>query len=175
LAAIADQIAFIEIREQVNYHRHSFRQLGKLERRLALAANVALGSAIVIGATLGSTAYFFGGQEVAWWRPTASVLLGALPAAMSAFNGIRADGDLVRLVERSAMTAATLARLNRTILSGPLTYDRVIGAATRVAAIMAAERSEWRFVLESRRTRTHRRRAMRRSWFAKFRRHREAS
>jgi ABC-type multidrug transport system fused ATPase/permease subunit len=175
MPAMAEQLVAIEIREQVHYHRRAFRQLGKLERRLALAANVALGAAIAVGGALGIAAYFLGGLEAVWWKPTASVLLAALPAAMAAFNGIRADGDLVRLVERSAMTAAALARLGRAVSSAPLTYDRVASAAARAAAIMANERSEWRFVLESRRTRTKRRQAMRRHWLAKFRRPQKAS
>jgi hypothetical protein len=169
LSAMAEQLVAVEIREQVTYHRGAFRQLGKLERRLAFAASVALYTTILVGGALGIAAYLLGGMEAVWWKPAASVLLAALPAAMSAFNGIRADGDLVRLVERSAITASALARLSRSVSQLPLTYDRIAAAATRVATIMANERSEWRFVLESRRSRTKRRKALRRHWLASLR------
>ena len=154
IAAAAEQLVTIEIPEQVNYHREVFRQLGTFERRLALAANMALAAAIGVAATLGIAAYILGSVDLVWWKPIASVLLGALPAAMTAFNGIRADVDLVRLAERSEMTAAALGRLGNAISGRPLTYDRVAGAAIRIASMMANELSEWRFVLESRRART---------------------
>jgi hypothetical protein len=48
-------------------------------------------------------------------------------------------------------------------MNAPLTYDRVAVAANRTAEIMANELSEWRFVLESRRTRTKRRQGLARS------------
>jgi hypothetical protein len=71
------------------------------------------------------------------------------------------------------MTASSLARIGRTVSQLPLTYDGLAAAAARVATIMANERSEWRFVLESRRTRSKRRKAMRRHWRSRFRLRRE--
>jgi hypothetical protein len=173
LSSLAKQLVGQEIHEQVTYHRGAVRQLGTLERRLAFAASLALYTTILVGGALGVAAYFLGGLEAVWWKPAANVLLAALPAAMTAFNGIRADSDLVRLVERSAMTASSLARIGRTVSQLPLTYDGLAAAAARVATIMANERSEWRFVLESRRTRSKRRKAMRRHWRSRFRLMRE--
>ena len=170
LSAMSEQLVAVEIGEQIGYHRRAFRQLGKLERRLALAANAALGAAVAVGGALAATAYLGGGLDAVSWKPMANILLAALPAAMTAFNGIRADSDLVRLVERSAITAAALARLGRAIRRSAMTYDRLTGAAIHTVSIMASERAEWRFVLESRRTRTSRRRAIRRSWFRRLRR-----
>ena len=68
----------------------------------------------------------------------------------------RAEADLVRLTERSAAAAIALARLRRVIGAAAPTYDRIAVAALRAAAIMAAELSDWRFVLERRRARARR-------------------
>jgi hypothetical protein len=87
------------------------------------------------------------------WRPLALVLLFALPAATSAFQGLRAEADLARLAERSATAAIALARLRRLLDAASPTYDHVAVAATRAASIMGAELSDWRFVLERRRAR----------------------
>jgi hypothetical protein len=170
LSAMSEQLIAVEIAEQIGYHRRAFRQLGKLERRLALAANAALGTVVALGGALAAAAYLGGGLDSVSWRPAANILLAALPAAMTAFNGIRADSDLVRLVERSAITAAALARLSRATRGSAMTYDRLTGAAIHAVSIMASERAEWRFVLESRRARTSRRRAIRRSRFKRLRR-----
>jgi hypothetical protein len=84
----------------------------------------------------------------------ASLILFALPAATSAFNGVRAEHDLVRLAERSGGAAIALARLRRVIDAAAPSYDRIAVAAMRAASIMAAELSDWRFVLERRRARS---------------------
>ena len=83
-------------------------------------------------------------------------LIFVLPALGLAFNGIRKGIDLVRLVERSAMTAATLTQLRGLVCSTSMNYDTVANAALRAASIISDELSEWRFVLESRRARTQR-------------------
>ena len=114
----------------------------------------------------GISAYYFGGVAAVSWKPVAIVLFFVLPAMAAAFNGIRAAADLVRLAERSAAMAAALTRLRRVILSTPMNYDRLAVAAVRVAKIMGDELGEWRFVLESRRTRAQRSRGSSRSWFS---------
>jgi hypothetical protein len=47
----------------------------------------------------------------------------------------------------AAAAAVALARLRRAISAAAPSYDRVAVAAMRAAAIMAAELSDWRFVL----------------------------
>ena len=151
VSAVAERLTAIEIPEQVNYHREIVEQFGKFERRLAIAAKIALGAAIMVAVTLGIAAYLEGGVNSVWWKPIANILIGALPAANAAFNGIRADADLVRLVARSAATATELNRLDEAIRAAPVSYDRLRHAALRLAAIMASELIEWRVILESRR------------------------
>lgn len=146
-----------EINGQIDYHRRAFRQLGGLERRLSFAAHLALSTAIGIGASFVITAYFVGGTQNVEWKPIALLALAVLPAAATAFNGIRADSDFVHLVERSALTIVALTRLKRAIISSPLTYDLVAEAAIRAGSLMSDELSEWRFMLENRRLRQSRR------------------
>jgi hypothetical protein len=154
VAGAAQRLADIEIAGQIDYHRRAFRQFGLLEQRLAGVARVSLWATTAVAALLGIVAI------VEWpfdpWRPLASLLLFALPAVTSAFAGVRAEADLVRLAERSAAAAVALARLRRVIGAGEPTYDRIAVAAMRAAAIMAAELSDWRFVLERRRARARR-------------------
>jgi hypothetical protein len=154
VAHAARRLADVEIAGQIDYHRRAFRQLGLLERRLGGIAQWALWATTAVAALLGIVAV------VEWpidpWRPLASVLLFALPAVTSAFAGVRAEADLVRLTERSAAAAVALARLRRVIGAAAPTYDRIAIAAMRAAAIMAAELSDWRFVLERRRARSRR-------------------
>jgi hypothetical protein len=154
VADAARRLADVEIAGQIDYHRRAFRQLGLLEQRLARIARWALLATTAVAALLGLV------ELVEWpldpWRPLASLLLFALPAVTSAFAGVRADADLVRLTERSAAAAAALARLRRVIGAAAPTYDRIAVAAMRAAAIMAAELSDWRFVLERRRARSRR-------------------
>jgi hypothetical protein len=146
----------VEIGEQIDCHRGTFRQLRILERRLAAVARLTLRATIAVAAALGVFAYF--GPELSGvsWRPLALVLLFALPAATSAFQGLRAEADLARLAERSATAAIALARLRRLLGAASPTYDHVAVAATRAASIMGAELSDWRFVLERRRARARR-------------------
>ena len=86
-----------------------------------------------------------------------NVLLSILPVTMTALRGYRADADLIRLTERSAMTAAALASIKRTLAVTPMTLDRVRVAAGHIATVTSGELTEWRFVLESRSTRMLRR------------------
>lgn len=141
-----------EIAGQIDYHRRAFRQLGLLEQRLAGVARIVL--------WVTPAAALIGVWAVTEWRERAqliaSLILFALPAATSAFNGLRAEADLVRLAERSAAAAVALARLRRAIDAAAPTYDRIAVAAMRAAAIMAGELSDWRFVLERRRARARR-------------------
>jgi hypothetical protein len=121
---------------------------------LSLAAIIALYLTFAVAAVFAIWAHFGNGFDAVSWRPFAIVILFILPAATTAFNGVRADADLVRLVERSALTSAALERLRQAILSTSLTYDRVAIGAKRVAELMGEELTEWRLVLESRRIRT---------------------
>jgi Protein of unknown function (DUF4231) len=152
----ARRLADVEIQEQIDYHRRTFRQLRILERRLAAVARVTLRATLAVAAALGVFAYFGPALSGVAWRPLALVLLFALPAATSAFQGLRAEADLARLAERSATAAIALARLRRLIGAASPTYDHVAVAAMRAASIMGAELSDWRFVLERRRARARR-------------------
>jgi hypothetical protein len=151
-ARVARWLADVEIAGQIDYHRRAFRQLGLLEQRLARVARVVLWVTPV--------AALIGIWAVSEWRERAqliaSLILFALPAVTGAFNGLRAEADLVRLAERSAAAAVALARLRRAIDAAAPTYDRIAVAAMRAAAIMAGELSDWRFVLERRRARARR-------------------
>jgi hypothetical protein len=91
------------------------------------------------------------------WRPYAIALLAALPSTMAALNGMRVEADLVRLVERSAQTVALLFRLSRSIAAAPRDYDHVSSNLQRFVSIVGSELAEWRFVIESRRSRGKRR------------------
>jgi hypothetical protein len=165
VARFAKQLVDTEIPGQLRYHHATFRQLGLLDRRLAAAARFSLGAAIAVAALYGLSVYVLADINRDTWKPIAIVVFTVLPAMAAAFNGIRAYADLARLSERSAMMAAGLARLRRTIHSAPMNYDRVAAAAARLASIMGDELTEWRFVLESRWARTHRARRLGRSWF----------
>jgi hypothetical protein len=152
LARAARWLADAEIAGQIDYHRRAFRQLGLLEQRLAGVARVVL--------WITPVAALIGAAAVAQWHDRAqliaSLILFALPAVTSAFNGVRAEADVVRLAERSGAAAVALARLRRAIDAAAPTYDRIAVAAMRAASIMAAELSDWRFVLERRRARARR-------------------
>ena len=56
IAAAADHLTEVEIPQQIDYHRTTFRQLGLLERRLLLAAHGSLLAAIGVAVLLGITA-----------------------------------------------------------------------------------------------------------------------
>jgi hypothetical protein len=154
-----------EIAEQIFYHHRAFGQLGLLERRLASVAAVAGLLTIAVALAFGIWAVHAGGFQAVQWRFYAVILLFVLPAMMSAMNGFRADADLVRLVERSALASMALSRLQHTIRAAAPDYDRVAVAAARTAAIMGQELSEWRFVLASRRVRTTHRNTLGRRHF----------
>ena len=144
------------LRQQSSYHHLSLRRLGLLEARLALIAHAALIASIFVAAALGIEVVRAGGSGSVEWKPVAILLLTILPATTTAMNGLRAEMDFDRLIERSAQTAVLLARINRALSSAPVTYDRLAVAAGRSSAIMDNEMSEWRFVLESRRARVGR-------------------
>jgi hypothetical protein len=156
-------IAEGEVSGQINYHVGAFRQLGTLDRRLARAARVALNAAIIAAGAFMLSAYVEGGADNVPWRSIAWVLLFVLPAAAAAFTAMRAGADLAVIAERSSTAAAALSELQGVIRATPMTYDRAAVAATRVAALMSEELSEWRFVFESRRARTRRDKAARRA------------
>jgi hypothetical protein len=152
LARVARWLTDVEIAGQIDYHRRAFRQLGRLEQRLAGAARIVLWITPV-AAVIGVVAV---DQSHHTAQLIASLILFALPAVTGAFNGLRAEADLVRLAARSAAAAVALARLRRAIDAAAPTYDRVAVAAMRAAATMAGELSDWRFVLERRRARARR-------------------
>ena len=159
LTRLISRIAESEVPGQVKYHNGAFRQLGTLDRRLALAARISLNAAIVAAVAFMVSAYLGGGADYVAWHSLAWVMIFVLPAAAAAFSAMRAGADLSVLAERSATTAAALTELRGVIRATPMTYDRAAVAATRVAGLMSAELSEWRFVFESRRTRTRRAKA----------------
>lgn len=167
IAAAADQLLEVEIPDQISYHRVTFRQLGMLERRLSCAAQAALVAASGVAVVLAVAALRAGSLEAVGWKPSAIVLLAVLPATMTGLNGLRVDADLIRLVERSAQTIALLFRIRRVILAAPRDYDHVAANMQRLASIMGNELAEWRFVIESRRSRGSRRqiRRKRRTFF----------
>jgi hypothetical protein len=158
IAAAADQLSEIEIPDQIDYHRGTFRQLGLLERRLFFGAHAALVASLGVAVLLAIAAVRAGSLEAVGWKPFAIVLLAILPATMASLNGLRVDADLARLVERSAQTIARLFRVKRNIQAAPRDYDHVAGNMQRLASIMSGELEEWRFVIESRRSRSRRRR-----------------
>lgn len=169
IAAAADRLKDVEIAEQIEYHRRTFRQLGLLEKRISIGAHGALVASLAVGVLLAVAAIRAGSLEAVGWRPYAIALLAALPSTMAALNGMRVEADLVRLVERSAQTVALLFRLSRSIAAAPRDYDHVSSNMQRLVSIVGSELAEWRFVIESRRSRgkrrplTKARRALRRS------------
>lgn len=158
IAAAAAHLSDVEIPEQIYYHRGTFRQLGLLERRLSFAAHIALWASFGVGVLLIIAAIRAGSLQAVGVKPLALVLLAVLPGTMASLNGLRVDADLVRLVERSAQTIALLFRVRRVILAAPRDYDHVASNMQQLAAIMRTELEEWRFVIESRRSRAGRRR-----------------
>src|SRR5262249_56935451 len=68
VARLANQLAESEIPEQLKYHRANFRQVGLLDRRLSVAARVALASAIVVCGFFGVFALSFLGGGPALWE-----------------------------------------------------------------------------------------------------------
>jgi hypothetical protein len=110
-------------------------------------------AAVCLALSLGIAAVHAGGLAAVGWKPLAIVLLTALPATMTSLNGLRVNADLSRLVERSAETVARLFRLRRLMLVASDDYDGVVAKMQRLASVMANELTEWRFVIESRRSR----------------------
>jgi hypothetical protein len=165
IEAVANYLIHVEIPEQIAYHRQTFRQLGLLERRLSVAAHAALAISLAVATLLAIAAIVAGSLQAVGWRPLAIALLAVLPATMTALNGMRVEADLVRLIERSAQTIALLFRLKRIILAAPCDYDHVSSNTQRLALIMGEELAEWRFVIDSRRSRRGWRRAAKRRNF----------
>jgi hypothetical protein len=157
IAAAADHLSEIEIPDQIDYHRGTFRQLGLLDQRLFFGAHAALLASLGVAVLLAIAAVRAGSVDAVGWKPFAIVLLAILPATMTSLNGLRVDADLARLVERSAQTIALLFRVRRNILTSPRDYDHVAAGMQRLASIMMNELEEWRFVIESRRSRSGRR------------------
>jgi hypothetical protein len=153
IAAAVDYLSEVEIPDQIDYHRGTFRQLGLLERRLFFGAHAALLASLGVAVVLAISAVRVGSLDKVSWREFAIVLLAILPATMTSLNGLRVDADLGRLVERSAQTMALLFRVRRSILASPRHYDHVAANMQRLASIMMTELEEWRFVIESRRAR----------------------
>jgi hypothetical protein len=170
IAASAAYLADVEIPGQLRYHRKNFRQLEILEKRLACAARLSLAAAVVVAASLGVIALLAGGLDAVSWKPLAIVMLTSLPATMTGLEGIRVDADLVRLVEGSAQTITLLRRIRRAILAEPPDYDHVAHHMQQLAAVMESDLAEWRFAVESRRSRETRRGIRRkRNWLRMFR------
>jgi hypothetical protein len=157
-----NQLAEREIREQIDYHRLSYRRFGSLDRNLSLAATCSIVGIIAVSVLpkLSTLVGLAAPPFVA--KSLLSVILAALPAMIAAFAGLRADTDLVRLLERSAWASAYLGKLRRLISQAARTYDEYAEFAHRTARVLAAELYEWQAVLESRRLRLSRRRAFQR-------------
>jgi hypothetical protein len=153
IGAAADHLTKVEIPQQIDYHRVTFRQLGLLERRLSLAAHGSLLAAVVVAVLFAIAALHAGGLNAVGWKRAAILLLTLLPITMTTLNGLRVDADLARLVERSAQTTALLFRARRVMLAAPRDYDHVASNMQWLAAILRGELEEWRFVIESRRSR----------------------
>jgi hypothetical protein len=156
-----EQLAEFEIKGQIAYHRGACHQLGILERRLSLAANISVLGIVAIVLAPSLAIWMGAARYEAPIRAFASILLAMLPAALAAFNGIRADADLIRLTERSAWSSAYLSKLKRAMARQAPTFDKYEEFARKTASFLAAELLEWHMVLESRRTRLSRRRAFR--------------
>jgi hypothetical protein len=170
IAASAAYLTDIEIPGQLRYHRKNFRQLDVLEKRLACAARLSLAGAVAVAALLGVIALLVGGLDAVSWKPLAIVMLTSLPATMTGLEGIRVDADLVRLVEGSAQTITLLRRIKRAMLIEPPDYDNVAHRMQQLAAVMENDLAEWRFAIESRRSRESRRGIRRKqSWRRMFR------
>jgi hypothetical protein len=157
IAAAADQLLNVEIPDQIKYHRVAVRQLGKLERRLSFAAHSALVAALGVAVALGIAALRLGSLTAVGWNPLAIALLAVLPSTMTGLNGLRVNADLVRLVERSAQTTVSLFRVRHVIAAAPRDYDHVAFGMQQLASILGNELADWRFVIESRRSRGSRR------------------
>jgi len=153
IGAAVDHLTKVEIPQQIDYHRVTFRQLGLLERRLSLAAHSSLLAAVVVAVLFAIAALHAGGMNAVGWRRSAILLLTLLPITMTTLNGLRVDADLARLVERSAQTTALLFRARRVMLTAPRDYDHVASNMQWLAATLRGELEEWRFVIESRRSR----------------------
>jgi hypothetical protein len=170
IAASAAYLTDVEIPGQLRYHRKNFRQLAILEKRLAAAARLSLVAAVVVAALLGVIAVLVGGLDAVSWKPLAIVMLTSLPATMTGLEGIRVDADLVRLVEGSAQTITLMRRIGRAMRIEPLNYDSVAHRMQQLAAIMESDLAEWRFAIESRRSRETRRGIRRKqNWLRMFR------
>jgi hypothetical protein len=156
-----EQLAEFEITGQIAYHRDTCHRLGILERRLSLAAAVSIVGIIAVVLAPNLAIWMGAGKYQAPIRAFAGILLAMLPAALAAFNGIRADADLIRLTERSAWSSAYLSKLKRAMARQAPTFDKYEEFAKKTASFLAAELLEWHMVLESRRIRLSRRRAFR--------------
>ena len=157
VGAALSRLLDVEIPDQIRYHRQVVRQLGKLESRLNWAARASLIAALAVAIVLGATAIRLGNLDAVAWKPLAIALLVALPATMTGLNGLRVNADLARLVERSGQSVATLFSIRRRAADAPQQFDQVAGAMQRFGDLLAAELADWRFVIESRRSRAMRR------------------
>jgi hypothetical protein len=151
LPVIADGLR-ATLDDQLAYHRRAFIVFRRLGRRLHSAAHVALLATVATGVVTFAVS-LLPITAIEPWHRIALLALAVLPAVVSAFNGIRADADLAQLAERSALTVSRLKRLRRELNGAPLTQDRVINAAIRLAHLMEDELSEWRLMLHNRRLR----------------------
>ena len=69
IAAAADHLSEIEIPDQIEYHRGTFRQLGLLERRLFFGAHAALVASLGVAVVLAIAAVRAGSLEAVGWKP----------------------------------------------------------------------------------------------------------
>jgi hypothetical protein len=135
---------------QISYHRSKLHQLGQLEARLKALSVASLVITVVLAiltAVLEIRFKHFGSDA------TVFLLLTVFPVIVTSLNGLRAELDLVRLVERSAQTSVLIARIRRAISAAEPSYDKLQVSAHRLTSIIDDELREWRFVLESRRSR----------------------
>jgi hypothetical protein len=138
-----------ELDGQLAYHdraslvlRTIARRLGKSARALLWVA-LALGAARVLVEVLGLPV----ADAMMVVLSTAPFLL---PPVALALEGIASRGDFERLVQRSESTRAALAAIRKELRRPELDFERLHGLSWHLAAIMAADVAEWRFVFEAR-------------------------
>jgi hypothetical protein len=160
----ASDLLNAHIAEQIEYHHNAYRARSALERGLGNLATAAICLAMLIGLVAFLLNHYSSPASChdatcanaipARIGIAINALISWLLVVMTSLRGYRADADLIRLTERSAMTAVALSSLKRTLTLAPLTLDRIRIAASHIVTITSGELTEWRFVLESRSTRT---------------------
>lgn len=139
-----------ELRPQIAYHRAAAHQLHALDHRLHVIGTL-LFAASLLGCVVFVTAYTAASD---WARANAALfvaLSAGLPALGAAIFGIRVQGDFGGSAERSAATAADLARIVEVATGPGVDLARAIDLIEAAAAVMLADLGEWRLAYKQRR------------------------